>query len=73
MEQKRTIIECRQVDKTFVTPKGDVPVVRDFHMQAGENELVRTWSVRKNDYYQHDCGPGTCDERRSICERDFGG
>ena len=54
MEQKRTIIECRQVDKTFVTPKGDVPVVRDFHMQAGENELVALF------------GPGQCGKTTII-------
>lgn len=54
VEQKRTIIECRQVDKTFVTPKGDVPVVRDFHMQAGENELVALF------------GPGQCGKTTII-------
>ncbi len=42
------------MDKTFVTPKGDVPVVRDFHMQAGENELVALF------------GPGQCGKTTII-------
>ena len=40
------------MDKTFVTPKGDVPV--DFHMQAGENELVALF------------GPGQCGKTTII-------
>lgn len=54
MEQKRKMIECKQVNKTFSTSKGEVPVVKDFHMDAYENELVALF------------GPGQCGKTTII-------
>lgn len=54
MEQKRKIIECKQVNKTFRAGNGEVPVVKDFHMDAYENELVALF------------GPGQCGKTTII-------
>ena len=45
MEQERKInhniiVECKDVRKTFITPEGEHPVVRNFDLEAKENEFL---------------------------------
>ena len=45
MEQERKInhniiVECKDVSKTFITPEGEHPVVRNFDLEAKENEFL---------------------------------
>lgn len=54
MEQKRKIIECRNVDKIFQTPEGDHQVVRNFNFTADENEFICLF------------GPGQCGKTTLI-------
>ena len=37
MEQKRKLIECDNVSKTFLVPGGEHQVVKDFHFVCQEN------------------------------------
>lgn len=57
LEQKRTvksIIECADVCKSFVTPEGEHEVIRDFSVQARENEFLVLF------------GPGQCGKTTLI-------
>lgn len=57
MEQKRTlknVIECSDVCKSFTTPEGNHEVVKNFNMDAKENEFVVLF------------GPGQCGKTTII-------
>lgn len=54
MEQKRGLIECRGVDKTFKVPSGEHQVVADFNLTADENEFICLF------------GPGQCGKTTLI-------
>lgn len=54
MEQKRKLIECKGVEKSFHVPEGEHQVVTDFHMDAHENEFICLF------------GPGQCGKTTLI-------
>ena len=59
MEQERKInhniiVECKDVSKTFITPEGEHPVVRNFDLEAKENEFLVLF------------GPGQCGKTTII-------
>lgn len=57
MEQERTVnsmIECVNVGKSFETPDGEHKVIRDFNLQAKENEFLVLF------------GPGQCGKTTMI-------
>ena len=54
MEQKRGLIECHNVSKTFNVPSGTHQVVMDFNMTADENEFICLF------------GPGQCGKTTLI-------
>ena len=45
---RKTVIECKDVCKTFITPEGEHEVVRDFNLTAKKNEFLVLF------------GPGQC-------------
>lgn len=54
VEQKRKLIECCNVDKTFKVPDGEYQVVSDFNLSAQENEFICLF------------GPGQCGKTTLI-------
>ena len=54
MEQKRKLIECSNVSKTFQVPGGENQVVRDFNFVCQENEFICLF------------GPGQCGKTTLI-------
>ena len=54
MEQKRKLIECSNVSKTFQVPGGEIRVVRDFNFVCQENEFICLF------------GPGQCGKTTLI-------
>lgn len=54
MEQKRKLIECQSVEKTFQVPGGDHQVVKDFTFTCQENEFICLF------------GPGQCGKTTLI-------
>lgn len=54
MEQKRRMIECCNVDKTFQVPSGEHQVIADFNLWAEENEFICLF------------GPGQCGKSTLI-------
>ena len=54
MEQKRNLIECSNVSKTFQVPGGENQVVRDFNFVCQENEFICLF------------GPGQCGKTTLI-------
>lgn len=54
MEQKRKLIECQNVDKSFKVPGGTYQVVSDFNLTAQENEFICLF------------GPGQCGKTTLI-------
>ena len=51
---RKTVIECKDVCKTFITPEGEHEVVRDFNLTAKENEFLVLF------------GPGQCGKTTII-------
>ena len=54
MEQKRGLIECQGICKTFKVPSGEHQVVADFDLTADENEFICLF------------GPGQCGKTTLI-------
>ncbi len=54
MEQKRQLISCKRVNKSFQVPEGTHQVIRDFNLEAQENEFICLF------------GPGQCGKTTII-------